>query len=225
MVFKGIFTVSKKKIRLLTDSVPKKEQALARIEKESLIAERKKHQKKLKYYSDDAKVNVIKTFLALGGNTTLTAHACGIAPRTVFLWKNTDWWKQIYNDLRKQEKLELSAKAKNILDKSMEVLADRVANGDYIYDSKKGELVRKPINAQVAIKITTDLMERKAILDKETEEEAPKEAQNAGMLEHLAERFAKLATQALEKQTAKPPIEVTDVIFVEEIKNAPNENR
>lgn len=217
--------MSTKKLRLLTDSVPKKQEALARIERESLIAERKKHQKTNKYYSDDAKVNTIKTYLALGGNVTLTAHACGITPRTVFLWKNTEWWKTIYNDLRKQEKLELSARAKNILDKSMEVLADRVSNGDYIYDSRKGELVRRPIPAKDAMKITSDLMERKAVLDKDTEEEVPKEAQGEGMLEHLAERFAALATKAMEKQHAKPVVEVTDVVYVKEVENATNENR
>lgn len=214
--------MSTKKIRLLTDSAVKKEQAMARLEKEALMAERKKHQHKLKYYSDDAKVNVIKTYLALGGNTTLTAHACGITVRTLFLWKNTEWWKQIYNDLRKQEKLELSAKAKNIVEKSLEVLADRVANGDFIYDSKTGQLIRKGIPAKDALQIADKLLERKQILDDATAEDVPKEVQGTGMLEQLAERFATLATKALDK---KQTVEVTDVVFVKETDNATNENR
>lgn len=200
------------RIRLLTDSEAKKTAALAAIDKKALIEERKKHQRKYKMRSDSTKIDTIQTYLALGGNLRLTSAATGIAYTTLCSWKHSEWWKQLVTDIKKEEKLELSARTKRIVEKSMDLLADRLDNGDYIYDQKKGELIRKPLVAKDIHRIAIDMIDRKETLDKATEERVETKS-NDDKLADLAARFADLAEKALDKPT--PVVEVTDVIYME----------
>ncbi len=203
------------KKRFLTDSEPKKQQALIALEREALVAERKKHQRAYKMRSDDTKVDVVKTYLALGGNLTLTANVTEISRDTLKVWKASNWWKTIVEELQKQEKLELSAKTKRILEKTMEVLADRVINGDFIYDQKMGRLVRKPICAATAHKISVDLIDRTQLLDKATEEKDDETSTDLTRLADLAKRFELLANKQEQQITQKPVVQVTDVVYIE----------
>lgn len=197
---------------MLTDSEPKKQQQLAWLEKDVLIAERKKHQKNYKMRSDDTKIEVVKTYLALGGNLSLTASVTDISRDTLKTWKASNWWKNLVEEIKQCEKLELSAKTKKILNASMDVLADRVQNGDFIYDQKQGKLIRKPLSAKDAHTISVDLMDRAQILDKETQEEPEHKDKDLARLEALADKFAKIAN----KIDIKPVVNVTDVVFVEQ---------
>lgn len=199
--------------RLLTDSKIKRQQAIDHVLKKELVLERKKHQKKQRMRSDHTKIEVVKTFLALGGNLTLTAGSTNIPYRTLQAWKASDWWKNLVQELRKEEKLELSAKTKEIMERTMTLTIDRIDNGDFIYDQKKGELIRKPLQAKDLHKITIDMMDRKDVLDKATEERVDLKS-NDDKLADLAKRFADLAQMALDKP--KPTIEVTDVVYITE---------
>lgn len=206
-----------RKVRLLTDSELKKGKALAVIEatvlKESLMAERKKKQKNYRLRSDYAKIEVVKSYIALGGNLQLTAASVGIPLRTLESWKASAWWKNLVNELKKAEKLELSAKTKLIIERSMDLLADRLENGDAYVDMKTGEVRRKPVGAVVLHQIAKDMIDRKNILDKAFEEKVI-ETSKDDKLAALAERFAKLAEMSIEKQ--KPQVNVTDVVYVTE---------
>lgn len=201
--------------RLLTDSNIKKQQAIDHVLKAELVLERKKHQKKQRMRSDHTKIEVVKTYLALGGNLTLTSGATNIPHRTLCSWKASDWWKNLVQELKKEEKLVLSAKTKDIMERTMELTVDRIEHGDFIYDQKKGELIRKPLQAKDLHKITIDMMDRKEILDKATEEKVDLKS-NDDKLVDLAKRFADLAQMALDKP--KPTIEVTDVVYITEDK-------
>lgn len=221
--------MASKKPRFLTDSLSKKQQALMLLEKEALIAERKKHQRAYKMRSDDTKVEVVKTYLALGGNLTMTATVTEISRDTLKVWKASSWWKNIVAEIQKQEKLELSAKTKRILEKTMEVLADRVMNGDYLYDHRKGTLIRKPISADTAHKISTDLIDRSEILNKVQEDEGDEKSTDIARLSDLAKRFELLANKQEQQLANKPAVEVTDVIYIneetQEVNDATNEKR
>jgi hypothetical protein len=203
--------------RLLTDSTIKKQQAIDHVLKKELILERKKHQKKQRMRSDHTKIEVVKSYLALGGNLTLTAGSTNIPYRTLQAWKASEWWKNLVAELKKEEKLTLSAKTKAILERTMELTAERIENGDFIYDQKKGELVRRPLPAKDLHKITVDMMIRRDIIDEATAERVVMK-NNDEKLADLAKRFADLATLALEKPNTV--VEVTDVIFAEETKRA-----
>ena len=201
--------MNKKNVRLLTDSAKKREQAIAYLERrKTALSQPKKHI----YRSDNEKIEVVKTYLALGGNAALTASTMGVNVFTIHSWKKTKWWNDLVTQIQKQEKLELSVKTKKLIDKSLDLLVDRLENGDFIYDQKKGELIRKPLIAKDINKIANDMFVQKDVLDKAT----VMEQEVVGVedkLQKLAEQFAKLAIKAAEKKPTDS--EIVDVEFVE----------
>jgi hypothetical protein len=184
--------------------------------REELLSQRKEHRRKLKdkrAYTDSEKIETVKTWLVLGGNTQLTAATTKVSDETIRLWRKQDWWTELENALRKEERLELSAKTKVILDKSIDQLKDRVENGDYVFDQKSGEIRRKPVSAKDLLKITVDMIDRKELLDRNTMDNTKPES-NEDKLAELAKRFEEIAN----KINKKPAVEVTDVVFIEESK-------
>jgi hypothetical protein len=165
-------------------------------------------------WSDSQKIEAVTTFLMLG-NVTLTAATLRIPLITLQQWRRTAWWKELEADIRKQDNLVLSHSLKKIVDKSLAIVSDRLENGDYIYDQKKSALVRKPVPLKDAHKVVTDFVnQQQKLITPEAHtiaEEGIKER-----LEKLAKSFEAFA----EKQTTKPAVIVTDVIFQEESDNA-----
>jgi transposase-like protein len=186
-------------IRLLTDSAVKKEQALKAVGKP------------IKQYTDSQKVDAVKSYLALGGNLKLVSRTLGIPYYTLKDWKSSNWWKNLTGEFKKEEKLELSSRLTRIIGKAMEEIEDRVSQGDFVLNQKTGEMVRKPMQARDLAVISNGFLDRKDILDKQTEEKQDIMT-NEDKLAALAERFAKLAEKALEK----PAVNVTDVVYVKE---------
>lgn len=203
-----------RKLRLLTDSTIKKEKALEILkQRDELMEARKEHKRKYKLHSDSTKVEVVKTYLALGGNLSLTAASTGISIKTLEHWKAADWWKNLIAEMKRVEKLEMSQRTKMIIERSLELLQDRMENGDVILNSKTGELMRKPVAAKDLHYIARDMLDRKLILDKSFEETTV-EVSKDDRLASLAQRFAELAEKALDKP--KTVVEVTDVVFAKE---------
>jgi hypothetical protein len=128
----------------------------------------------------------------LGGNVRLTAAALKIHEQTIYSWKKMDWWNQLIQEIRKEEKLELSTRLKKIVNKSWDIVEDRLENGDYVYNSKTGEVSRKGVNLRDASKVAVDAA---LLRDKIGSDEAFTTAteQIGEKLAKLAEAFSKLS--------------------------------
>lgn len=157
-------------------------------------------------WSDSQKIEAITTYLALG-NLSLTAQILKIPEITLRQWKTTTWWKELKDDLQVQEELQLSTRLKKIIDSTLAVAEDRIANGDFIFDQKTGTLVRKPVNLAVAHKVAMDMVERRdKIINKQP---------NSVPLEQIENKLNKLAQKFEQIAAGRRPIEVTDVILGE----------
>lgn len=162
---------------------------------------------KEKHYSDSQKLEAVTTWLALG-NLRLTAAVLKIGEPTIRLWRSKDWWKELETELRLQEDLQLSNRLQKIITKSFDQVEDRLSNGDYIYDQKSGQLVRKPVSMKDAHKVAVDLVDKREFLINKMPQTITKDAIDDKLLK-LAEKFAQIA------QSMKAPVEVTDVVFGE----------
>jgi len=166
-------------------------------------------------WSDKQKVEAVQSWLLLG-NLALTSRILSIPEITLRVWKTSEWWKNTVEDIKVQETIEMSSRLKKIVDASLGAVEDRLVNGDLIYDNKTGQMVRKPVNMRDAHKVSIDLMDKKAVLDKAA---APREEETRDdeRLFKLAEKFATFVTNT------KPPviINVEDV----EIKDALHDQR
>lgn len=165
-----------------------------------------------KYWSDAQKVEAVTLWLSMG-NLSLVGATLRIPEPTIRKWRATQWWKEIAEEIQLQDKIQLSARAKNVIDKSMEVIADRLEQGDWIYDQKAGQMRRKPVAMKDALAVADKLMDRKDKLDKTLVVQDSTESVEA-KLTKLMEKFA---------QAAQP--QVTDVIYVQGETSAEDEKR
>jgi hypothetical protein len=151
----------------------------------------------------------VQTYLLLGG-VRAASHALKIPEVTIRSWQRQEWWQEMVKDIKDMENLELSNRMKKIVDKSLDLVMDRLDKGDFIYDQKSGKMVRKPVALRDIHRVAVDMTDRKLKL--QTNEAVQVHEENVvSKLEKLAQQFAQFA----DKQDTKAPVVVTDVIYVE----------
>ena len=150
-----------------------------------------------KQWSDKQKMDAVNSYLLLG-NLALTGRLLNIPEITLRVWKATTWWKDAVAEIKASEKIELSSKIKKLVDASMAVVEDRMINGDFQYDQKTGQMIRKPVNMKDAHKVSVDLQARQDILEK-SEVVVQTEEHVEDKLLKLAEKFADMATKKIEQ--------------------------
>lgn len=174
----------------------------------------------MRRWSDSQKVEAVHTYLILG-SLKLVSGALKIPFDTLKVWKASEWWKSMIEDLRVQEDLQLSSRLRKIVDKSYDVVEDRLENGDFVYNQKTGQLRRKPVSMRDAHKVAMDLTAQKEhLIDRHIEEQAVSVDKIEQRLAELAESFKRIASSV-----KTGPVEITDVIFgkLEEPDNATKE--
>jgi hypothetical protein len=168
-------------------------------------------------YSDSQKVEAVTSYLALG-NLALTSRILGIPEITLRKWKAEEWWKTLVEELKMQDRIELSARMKRLVEASQTIVAQRLETGDPIWDQKKGEVVYKPVSMKDAHKVAVDLIDRRKELEKMTQDTTVTEKEDDRKLEKLAEKFAEMATMSIQKKFDKKRTiegDVSDAVYEE----------
>lgn len=165
-------------------------------------------------WSDSQKLEAVTTYLALG-NLALSSRVLGIPEMTLREWKNKEWWKEVEGELKVQDDIQLSSRLKRIIESTLSATEDRIANGDWIFNSKEGSLMRKPVSLKDTHKVTMDLIDKREHL-------ADKQPVSAN-LEQIDEKLKKLAEKFDQIAQGRRPIEVTDVITGELILTPPED--
>lgn len=176
---------------MLSDAASKKEKSSKRAR--SMYAPTNKQ------WSDSQRVEAVKTYLLIG-NLAMTSRMLGIPEITLRVWKRSEWWQDTYNELKTQEKMELSTRLKKIVDASLAVVEDRLLNGDYQFDQKTGQVIRKPVNMKDAHRVAVDLQQRQDVLEKTAQVEASGVESIENKLLTLAEKFAEMATKKIQQK-------------------------
>lgn len=168
-----------------------------------------------KQWSDKQRMEAIQTYLTLG-NLALTARLLGIPEVTLRVWKTTSWWADAVNEMKSAEKIELSAKLKKIVNASLAVVEDRLVNGDFQFDQRSGEVVRKPVNMKDAHRVAVDLQQRQEVLEATENTSVTAEDTDSKLLK-LAEKFADMATKKIEqKRLDQNTVDVSDAVEIKE---------
>lgn len=166
-----------------------------------------------KHWSDKQKLEAVTTYLMLGGNLRLTSHTLKIPDQTLYQWKKSDWWNKLVSEVKQEERLTVSSRLKNVMEKSWDVVSDRLQHGDWIYDQKAGELRRKPVSLRDAAKVANDTALLRERMDM-NENFTVAADQIEDKLTKLAKAFSDLSKGKLEAPQAE------DIAFVEEVPNA-----
>jgi hypothetical protein len=166
-------------------------------------------------WSDKQRREAAQLYLSLG-NMSLVSNFTGIPYITLKVWKRTEWWNDLIQEIRTQDKIELSARLKKIVAASLTVVEDRLEHGDFQFDQKTGQNVRKPVNLKDAHKVAVDLQTRQEVLEKLDKPEVTDEAVESKLLK-LAEKFSAMATMKINQKLNVPLVEeVEDATIVQE---------
>lgn len=164
-----------------------------------------------KNWSEKKKIQVVTTYLALG-NAPLTEGVTGVPRQTIRMWKMQPWWKEIESDIRNEENLGLDIKLSKIVDKALDVVVDRLENGDFQLDSKSGKVSRVPVKMRDATSATNTLLDKRALLRNQPTKIVAQQAFDDRLLK-LAEQFATFALGKKEPKVITGEV-IEDAIYV-----------
>lgn len=143
---------------------------------------------KHKHWGEAHKLEAVKSYLMLG---TINAAAAlmKIPEQTMYYWSRQPWWQECVAELKLQDQLVLSSRLKRIVDRSFDVIEDRLEHGDFVYDQKSGAMRRKPVSMRDAHKVALELDNKRTVLLDRAVPTASEEAID-DKLNKLAQKFA-----------------------------------
>ena len=174
-----------------------------------------KHQEG-EWWSEAKRLEVVTTWLVLG-KIPLVSATTGVPCGTIRQWRTQPWWKELELSVQTENDTELDVKLQKRIDKALDLVMDRLEHGDYLYDPKSGEFIRKPVNMKDTWKVSTEMIDKRLLLRKQ-----PKEVQNqeavGDILKNLAKEFADMArkkvnvaVESLETKQEELPIGVPEL--------------
>lgn len=165
-----------------------------------------KNHKDGEWWSDAKRIEVVTTWLALG-KIPLVSSCTGVPEGTIRQWRTQPWWKELEISIQTETDQELDAKLAKRIDKALDVIWDRLEHGDFLYDPKSGEFVRKPVNMKDVNKVMIDMVDKRLLLRKQPKEQQSQEAVG-DILKNLAKEFEQMAKKKLkEVEHGAEPVE------------------
>lgn len=145
------------------------------------------------WWSEKQKFEVVSAYVLLG-NVAQVSRLTGIPEITVRKWKASPWWKEAEGEIRLSSKVQLSGKLTKAIELANIALEDRLVNGDFQYDYKTGKMIRKPVNADLALRALDRLIDRQEMLDNSMKKlEVTTDEGTNERLAKLAEQFVNFA--------------------------------
>ncbi len=114
-------------------------------------------------WSQEARIAAVSQYLVLG-NMALVSSVTKIPHQLLRAWKQQPWWAEIEQQVRATENLQMDSKLSKIVDKSLDAVLDRLENGEFVYNQKTGEIIRKQVNMKDAAKVSVDLITKRELL-------------------------------------------------------------
>ena len=96
-----------------------------------------------KYSNEDRRRAAVE--YAIHGTLSKTSESTGIPERTLYDWKETDWWVSQVNEVRELNKDLFDAKLEQLALRGFESMLERIEHGDE-YITKDGEKARKKVS-------------------------------------------------------------------------------
>lgn len=165
-------------------------------------------------WSDKKRIEACTAYLALG-NASFVEIATGVPAGTVRQWKTQPWWKELVDQIQTESDQELDTKLAKLIDKSLSLVNDRLDNGDFMWDSKNSEFVRKPVGLKDTWKVSTEMLDKRWLIRDRPDTKVDTEAVSDILLK-LAKDFAGMAKtkvkEKLEESTdgSEPSTQGTD---------------
>ena len=103
------------------------------------------------------------------------------------------WWQEMVSMIQTESDQELDAKLQKRIDKALDVVMDRLENGDFQLNQRTGEITRMPVKLRDAGKVVTDLFDKRSLIRKNLNKPEVNAEAVADVLAKLASQFAEFA--------------------------------
>ena len=150
-----------------------------------------------KHWDDKKKVEVVTTYLAVG-KFPLVEAITGVPRATIKSWKQQPWWTDLVYEIQSESDQELDSKLQKIVDRSLEVVLDRIENGDFVLNSKTGEVTRVPSKLKDVHRVSVDLIDKRDLIKNRERVHVEVQAVDE-YLKKLANQFAEFVKKKLPK--------------------------
>jgi len=157
----------------------------------------------MKAHSHEKRIQAVTAYLGLG-NAELVGALVKVPSGTIRAWKKEPWWADLEAQLRDEENVRADKKLTSVVDRTMDLLADRVENGDFVWDSKNSKLERRPLLARDGVRVLGELFDRREFLRRARQEKELNVQNVEQTLLRVAEQFIKIA------KARREPIDITD---------------
>ncbi len=141
-------------------------------------------------YTWAEKTDAAKRWIVLG-NMRLVSEVTGIPYNTLHDWRKQDWWSDLITEVKNGQKAQRNTKMNTVIEDSIEVIHDRILNGDVILNNKTGELQRKPVNLRDVGNLTNQLLTRQMQMEELSERMESRKETVQETLTMLAKEFSK----------------------------------
>lgn len=142
-------------------------------------------------WDENKKIEAVTTYLIMG-NLVATAAVVKVPHVTLKAWRHAPWWKEMEEDIRMESNQSLDTKLAKRIEKALDIVNDRLDHGDYQYDPKTGQFVRRPVNVRDGWKVANEMIDKQWLIRKQPKESTSQEA-IGDILKNLAKEFSEMA--------------------------------
>ena len=160
-------------------------------------------------WSEVKRVEAVTAYLTLG-KLPIVSALTKIPVTTLKAWKMQPWWIDLCEELRQDDAQEMDHKLKRIVDKTLDLINDRLDNGDLILNSKTGHVIRIPVKLKDIHQVGTGLMEQRQTLDASKRQKVEQKSIE-DTLKKLAESFTQFIKNKREPRTIEG--ETIDAVY------------
>ena len=139
-------------------------------------------------YSWEKKMEVVSRYMLLG-NMRVVSEQTGVPYPSLIAWKKSDWWPEMVDQIKRQKKSKTSEHLTSIIETSLDIVQDRLENGDFFVNQKTGKVERKPVSVKDALAATTGLLQKQLQLEELVERSQKNEDTVADVLSKIAIEF------------------------------------
>lgn len=145
-------------------------------------------------YTPEQKVEAVMAYLVTG-TSRKASKICEVPEGTIRWWKKAAvWWMDVYDECKKKKQEELDASFTNVIHEGVEILADRMKNGDSKLVAKTGDVVNIPMSGRdVAISLAV-MFDKRQLLRGEATSRSEKVSET-DRLDKLQQQFEKMAQE------------------------------
>lgn len=124
------------------------------------------------------------------GSLASTEKLTGVSGTKMSSWMSKPWWNTALAELRARQQDALDGRISGLIDVSLDVVEDRLKNGDPQWVKDEG-IVQVPVKAGVAAKIMGTLYEKRALIRGDSTSNIRKEESGLDKLAKLLESISK----------------------------------